>query len=117
MLLDNKSIKILEYIKNNPPANAEDIDNLICDMSVTKQYIHTLQTHNLIIGKTLKSFTTDTGIKYVYFSPYEITPDGLAQLESIEKQKYQNKLNNFHKWTNTIIAALALILSVMQLLN
>lgn len=123
-MLDKTSIAILEYIKNNAPADTKDIDSLVSNLQTTEKHLYALKAHNFIIGKTLKSLTTDNGIKYLSFSPYEITPDGLAYLENDKDQKRKEKFDNFHKWVNTIIAALALlsaipalILSIMQLLK
>ncbi len=130
-MLDKHSIEILMFIQTNGKTTTEQIKNKFPALCNIQKNIDFLSKNEYIKGLTSKCVPLpgfhkidDVRFQTIYRSPYEITPNGLAFIESFKNQKRQEQWDNFHKWTNTIIAALALlsaipalILSIMQLMQ
>lgn len=118
MQLDETSTRILRYIKDNRPAKIEDIIKYVSNKSLAENCVLSLKSKKLIRGLTPVTYHTPSGIQCADASPYEITADGLAYLDSLEMQEKQElhekklkKMQFRHNWKiaifNTIGGAIA----------
>jgi hypothetical protein len=116
--LDEASVKILNYIKDNAPAKTEDISLFVSDEQLAESCISSLKTKNLIEGLNFNTYFTPNGIKSVSCSPYTITADGLSFLEQLESERPQTLKGKSIKWLkDNILELIAIIISIIALLK
>lgn len=118
MHIDETSIKILRYIKDNAPASNEAISAFIGDKALAENCVSSLITKKLIIGLVPVTFHTPNGLKSATTSPYNITADGLAYLENLENEQPQTIRGKITKWLkNNALEIIAIIISILALLK
>lgn len=128
-MLDKQSTDILEFIQSNGTTAIKTISDKFTNIPNVQEIVDLLKESQYIKGLTpkvchLPGFHKigDVDVQIVYFSPYEITPKGRAYLESLkeqelrEAQRAKEKKNiSLRENINTVLAALALIVSIIAL--
>ena len=118
MNLDETSTKILIFIKDNSPASTEDISAFVSDKALAESCIVSLIRKNYIKGLIPYTYHTPNGIKSGNSSPYTITADGLAYLETLEKEQPQTIKGKLFKWVkDNALEIIAIIISIIALLK
>lgn len=108
MLLDKTAVKILKYIRDNAPTELETVASLVHSETVAEKYVHSLKTHRFIRGLSSRMIQTPNGPVMHTFAPFEITPEGLACLEDIKKERLRF-------WIPVTVSILAFLVSLASL--
>ena len=112
-MLTNDSIEILKllnvsdcsfgFLINNVRLSSDNATQLLSTL-IRKKYIRKVNPSDVYYGRAEDVV-------------YSITIEGKAKIESIISNETERKSENLHRWLNTVIATIALLLSIIELLK
>ena len=122
-MLNKHAVKILKYIRCHEKNDIDDIYTTFNKTSLTQSSVTLLETEGYIKGLSHKSLPVyqpgcqQPIMKSISCSPYAITAKGIAYLEERTSKQITFSFDAIHQWINTIIAIIALVISVAAHIN